>query len=74
MAAPSPGQLFEKYLLGSVKKSEYQINVNPLISEFMIFDWSSLLALNVGFFINGIQVRLTLKGKKAHCYIQTAHF
>ena len=27
------------------KKSEYQINVNPLISDFMIFDWSSLQAL-----------------------------
>ena len=39
------GQLFEKYLYRSVKKSEYQINVNPLISDFMIFDWSSLQAL-----------------------------
>ena len=27
------------------KKSERQINVNPLISDFMIFDWSSLQAL-----------------------------
>ena len=25
-----------------IKKSEFEINVNPFISDFMIFDWSGL--------------------------------